>query len=266
MGSLVAHGLREATRQEEAIRGWWERAPGAGVGILPPSEVLVLDCDSREAEGELFAAYPELAEAPRQRTPRGGCHVFLALPEHVALSTAAKALAGVDLRGLAKAYVVAAPTQLPQGTYRWEVPLLPPEALPAAPKKLLGKLVKPPRPSADLATRQQNVTLGESRIDGLLAWAAARVAGTPEGQRHNTLLALSRLLGGYAHLGLDPDRAVQVLEEAAVRAGLGAREARCTARDGVRYGLAAPLAMREEVPRRVRWATARRARLRGVRR
>jgi len=242
MGSLVDHGLREATRQEDVIRGWWERAPKAGVGILPPSGVLVLDCDSPDAEGELFAAYPELAKAPRQRTPRGGCHVFLALPEQVALSTAAKALAGVDLRGLAKAYVVAAPTQLPQGTYRWEVPLLSPEALPPVPASLVERLQR--KPAAQPGGNQHHVVNArelEPYAAAALREEAERVRRAPVGTRNNTLNAAAFALGQLVAAGLLERETVEgELAAAAYQAGLEEPEVSRTLRSGLEAGLQEP--------------------------
>lgn len=60
---------------------WRKAHPEADVGILPPREVLVLDVDLVEAWEALRAEYPELEKAPRQRTPRGGVHLFLRIPQ-----------------------------------------------------------------------------------------------------------------------------------------------------------------------------------------
>ncbi len=46
---LVPHGLREASLDEATIRAWWREEPRAGVGILAPEGVLVLDFDEPEA-------------------------------------------------------------------------------------------------------------------------------------------------------------------------------------------------------------------------
>ncbi|WP_147371077.1 bifunctional DNA primase/polymerase, partial [Meiothermus luteus] len=129
---LAPNGLKNATHDPEALRRWWQAVPTAGVGILPPEQVLVLDFDDPQAWARLRAEYPELAEAPRQRTPKGGVHVFLKLPKSLigSLTTTARKLPGLDLRGMGKAYLACSPTQLPNGSYHWEVPLLPPAELP----------------------------------------------------------------------------------------------------------------------------------------
>ncbi|ADH63468.1 Bifunctional DNA primase/polymerase [Allomeiothermus silvanus DSM 9946] len=246
-GRLVPSGLRDASTDPEVLRRWWQAAPGAGVGILPPAETLALDCDVPSAWGALLAEYPELGEAPRQRTPRGGVHVFLRLPAGLvgSLTSSARKLPGVDLRGLGKAYLAAAPTTLPNGAYVWELPLLPPAELPLAPEGLLARLLPdpPPPPPEYQPARLRGIAAGTHtrRLEGLLRWACERVAAAPQGQRHNTLLGYARLIGGYLHLGLDPEQAAAALVAAAVQAGLPPLEAEATARDGLRYGQAAPL-------------------------
>ena len=146
-GGLVPHGLKEASREEAALEAWWRACPEAGVGILAPEGGLVLDVDQGEVWEALRQAFPALEAAPRQRTPKGGVHLFLRLPDGVRLSASVRAIPGVDLRGMGRAYVVAAPTRLKDGRgYAWEVPLVRPEALPPVPRGLLLKLLPPPPP------------------------------------------------------------------------------------------------------------------------
>ena len=244
---LAPNGLKNATPDPEVLRRWWQAVPTAGVGILPPEQVLVLDFDAPEVWEQLRAEYPELATAPRQRSPRGGVHVFLKLPKSLigSLTTTARKMPGLDLRGLGKAYLAAAPTELPNGGYSWEVPLLPPAELPLPPEGLLKRLLpEPPPPPPEYQPASFRGVKGDKltrRLEGLLRWACERVASTPEGQRHNTLLSYARLIGGYVHLGLDPEQVTSALAEAAMQAGLPHSEAEATARDGLRYGLDAPL-------------------------
>lgn len=244
---LAPNGLTNATPDPEVLRRWWQAVPTAGVGILPPEQVLVLDFDAPEVWEQLRAEYPELATAPRQRSPRGGVHVFLKLPKSLigSLTTTARKMPGLDLRGLGKAYLAAAPTELPNGGYSWEVPLLPPAELPLPPEGLLKRLLpEPPPPPPEYQPASFRGVKGDKltrRLEGLLRWGCERVATTPEGQRHNTLLSYARLIGGYVHLGLDPEQVTSALAEAAMQAGLPHSEAEATARDGLRYGLDAPL-------------------------
>jgi len=262
-GRLVPHGLKEASREEATITTWWRSCPGCGVGILAPEGVLVLDFDDPTAWERLKGEYPTLGDAPRQRTPKGGYHVFLRLPQGVRLSATVRKLAGVDLRGMGKAYVVASPTRLADGRgYTWEVPLVRPEDLPLIPEDLLLRLLPPP-PSP------REVVVGSSsprRLRALLESYAAAVASAPEGTRHNTLIRYAVAAGGLVPHGLSPEEAEEVLVAAAMRAGLPEREARDAARWGLRVGEARPLTLEDPhpLPPRMRWALNRRARVKGV--
>jgi len=139
---LVPHGLREASLEAATLEAWWRACPRCGVGILAPESVLVLDVDEPGVWEALRWDYPALEAAPRQRTPKGGVHLFLRLPQGVRLSATTRALEGVDLRGMGRAYVVAAPTRLADGRgYAWEVPLVRPAKLPQIPEDLLLRLL-----------------------------------------------------------------------------------------------------------------------------
>jgi hypothetical protein len=244
-GRLVPHGLKEASREEATIAKWWRSCPECGVGILAPEEVLVLDFDDPTAWERLKGEYPTLGDAPRQRTPKGGYHVFLRLPQRVRLSATVRKLAGVDLRGMGKAYVVASPTRLADGRgYTWEVPLVKPEDLPLIPEDLLLRLLPPPPPPRE-------VVVGSSsprRLRALLESYAAAVASAPEGTRHNTLIRYAVAAGGLVPHGLSPEEAEGVLVAAAMQAGLPEREARDAARWGLKVGEGRPLALEDSHP------------------
>jgi hypothetical protein len=259
---LVPHGLKEACREKATLEAWWKACPRCGVGILAPEGVLVLDVDDPGVWETLRGEFSALEAAPRQRTPKGGAHLFLRLPEGVRLSATTRALEGVDLRGMGRAYVVASPTRLADGrTYTWEVPLVPPARLPLIPEDLLLRLLPPP-------PREVVVEAGSSprRLRALLEAYAEAVARAPEGTRHNTLIRYAVATGGLVPHGLSPEEAEEVLVAAAMRAGLPERESRDAARWGLRVGEARPLILEDPhpLPPRVRWALARRARVKGV--
>jgi hypothetical protein len=240
---LVKHGLRDSTTDPATIRAWFRAAPGAGVGILPPAEVLVLDLDRPDLWEEMKSRWPELEEAPRQRTPtKGGLHVFLRLPAGVeGLTTTNHKLPGMDLKGLGKGYLVAAPTSLEAGSYEWEVPLRPPDELPLVPEGLLLQLLPPPpQPPAPL---RLNGNGGQSpkRLRALLESYAQAVAAAPNGERHKTLVRYARTAGGLIFHGLDAAEAETVLVEAAMAAGLPEREARSAVLWGLAVGEQKPI-------------------------
>lgn len=251
LGRLVPHGLRDASTDTARLEAWWRAVPEAGLGLLPPPTVLVLDLDRGEVWGEMKSRWPELEGAPRQKTPtKGGYHVFLRLPAGLegALTTTNRKLPGLDLKGLGKGYLVAAPTRLETGSYVWERPLVNPEGLPEAPEGLLRELLPPPPPPKPERVTFQGVgrpSASQARVAALLRWGCDRVASTPPGARHVSLLTLARLMGGYCHLGLDPGAAIEALAQAGMAAGLPEHEARSTARDGVLYGQRDPLELEE---------------------
>jgi hypothetical protein len=263
--ALAPHGLKDATASPVAITTWWRSCPGCGVGILAPEGVLVLDFDDPTAWERLKEEHPALLEAPRQKTASGGYHVFLRLLDGVRLSATVRKLAGVDLRGMGRAYVVASPTRLADGRgYTWEVPLVKPEDLPLIPEDLLLRLLPPPPPAPPRVV----VEAGSSprRLRALLEAYAAAVARAPEGTRHNTLIRYAVATGGLIPHGLSPEEAEEVLVAAAMRAGLPEREARDAVRWGLRVGEARPLILEDPRPLspRMRWALNRRARVKGV--
>lgn len=235
---LAPQGLKDAQQDPFLERKWIQM--GLNLGLLAPVGVAVLDFDEPGALEDCLQTWPELREAPRQRTPRGGAHLFLQSEE--VLSTSQNYRPGMDLRGMGRAYVLVAPSRVDR-PYRWEVPLCPPEQLPPLPEGLLvrketpetSKAVLPETPGANL----------NKRLEGLLGYAHNRVASAPPGQRHQTLLAMARWIGGLLHHGLEFEHAFGQLVTAALQSGLPPSEAYRTARDGLQHGQRSPMPMPE---------------------
>jgi len=249
-GGLVPNGFRNASPDPGVIASWWEACPEAGVGLLAPEPVLVLDVDAEEVWEELRRDFPELEAAPRQRTPKGGLHLFLRLPDGVRLSASVRVLEGVDLRGMGRAYVVAAPTRLKDGRgYDWEVPLVRPEELPLVPSELLQRLLPPPPPPPrEAVLGASRPSASPSRLRGLLDYHASRVAAAVPGSRHNELLRRSLAVAGLIPLGLDREEAEQVLLSAALQSGLPLAEAKGVLAWALPRGEARPLALEDRPP------------------
>jgi len=114
-----------------------------------------------------------------------------------------------------------------------------------------AKAAPPPRPAAS-GWRVPLVVDGEAS-----AWfrkglenEAGRAAVAPPGERHNTLRAAARTLGGQLHHGLfTEDEVVAALDRAGERAGLGEKERRDVIAWGVADGKANPLPWPERLPR-----------------
>ena len=142
---VTENGLRAATSDVEQIVTWWRTMPRANLGLLPPAEVLVIDAETPAAGEALMSRCGALTVAPRCRTPRGGVHLYLRLPDGAtAPPTRARALPDVDVRGLGKAYVVAPPSRTRRGSYTFEQALVAPKGLPVAPAELLAELTPEP--------------------------------------------------------------------------------------------------------------------------
>src|ERR1700730_12386111 len=79
LGSLVPHGLKEASRDHAVIRDWWRREPKANIGIVTGGGYFVLDLDDAGAVSWFANACGRhgCAKTLPVRTSRG-LHVFFA--------------------------------------------------------------------------------------------------------------------------------------------------------------------------------------------
>jgi hypothetical protein len=169
----------EATTDPETVRRWWRRWPEAGIGWAIPPGVVVVDIDPPDGTDQARAAGGLPHGGPIARTPRGGWHVVLALPDEGPWSQRTLRPA-VDARVGGKGYIV-----LPPGDGRtWVRPptrladLVTPDRLPVAPAWVAEGLVPPPMPDPPVRTILPRPDLG----------ALARfVARVPVGQRNAAL-------------------------------------------------------------------------------
>ena len=142
------------------IKGWYQRWPDAGVGIVtgPISGLAVLDIDPRNGgDKSLFSSEEYIIPVcPTGNTGGGGTHHFFR--DDGALPTCPGLLPGVDLKA-AGGYVVVPPSLHPSGrAYVWDIDLLT-QALPDRPE-WIANLVKN-RP------HQANIPLPETIPGGL---------------------------------------------------------------------------------------------------
>jgi hypothetical protein len=123
----LAHGVKEASTDAALLRAWWQRWPGANVGMATgvASGLVVLDVDARHAGNASLARlqhqYQPLPPTLTAATGGGGWHLFFRLPPGslVRNATALLGLPGLDVRGDG-GYVVAAPSRHASGMwYRW---------------------------------------------------------------------------------------------------------------------------------------------------
>ena len=241
-GSLVAHGLNDATCDPARIRAWWRASPAANVAIRTGEGLDVIDVDGPEGRAALEQHCPEVFTSAVAVATGRGLHLYFATS---GLSSRAGVLPGVDVRG-AGGYVVAPPSAHPGGQrYRFvdrsgaalaELP----DTLRPVPASFL-ELSKPRRPEAPardpVSLRAAVATYGKRALDD----ECAQVAATTEGRRNDRLnraaFAMGTLVGAEA---LDARAAAARLLEAAQRAGLSEHEAMRTIASGLKAGIDHP--------------------------
>ena len=247
LGSLVPHGVKDATCNRARILAWWTRHPQANIGLATGHVFDVLDVDGPAgayAIQELAATHGLASSGPLVRTGGGGWHFYLA---PTGLGNASPAgLAHVDWRGRG-GYVVAPPSRHASGhPYQWAAGRnldTPPGQVPAV---LLERLQpgQRQRPTGTVQLPNLADSPGERYVRAALVEELARVAAAPVGQRNRQLWESTRNLYNLVAVGaLDHREVDQGLLEAAERCGLLAQEPRQTRRtlaSGRQVGLAHP--------------------------
>jgi hypothetical protein len=247
LGSLVPHGLHDATTNRAQVLAWWTRHPQANIGLATGHRFDVLDVDGpagAQAIRALAADCGLVSSGPLVRTGGGGWHYYLA-PTGLG-NVRPQGLEHVDWRGRG-GYVVAPPSRHASGhPYQWLPGRdldVPPGKVPAALLERLDR--RPPQRLTDLVELPD---VGDGPGDGYaraaLAQELARVTAAPVGQRNRQLWESTRNLYNLVATGaLDHRQVHKGLLEAAERCGLLAEEPRQTRRtlaSGRQVGLAHP--------------------------
>jgi Bifunctional DNA primase/polymerase, N-terminal len=244
LGSLVPHGVNDATCNRARVLAWWTRHPQANIGLATGHRFDVLDVDGPEgahAIRELAATHDLHSSGPLVRTGGGGWHYYLS-PSGLG-NTRPAGLKHVDWRGRG-GYVVAPPSRHASGhPYQWvrgrdlETPL----AEIPAPLRARLEHRPPKRPAGPV----ELAAAGRDRYArAALAEELARVATAPVGHRNRQLWESTRNLYNLVAAGaLDHREVDQRLLQAAERCGLLTEEPRQTHRtlaSGRKIGLAHP--------------------------
>jgi Bifunctional DNA primase/polymerase, N-terminal len=234
LGTLVPHGVREATTNRARVLAWWTRQPLANIGLATGHRFDVLDVDGPHGAAAIRALAAEhglASSGPLVRTGGGGWHFYLAPTGLGNVSPAG--LEHVDWRGRG-GYVVAPPSRHHTG-YVYEF---------AAGRDLDAPLTKVPAPLRERLQQRQAerpaaliVPLplpdspGHPYARAALAKELGRVASAPMGERNRRLWEAGRNLYNLVAGGTLDDRQVrQGLLDAAERCGLLAEEPRQTRR------------------------------------
>jgi len=247
VGSLVPHGVKDATCNRARILAWWTRHPQANIGLACGHAFDVLDVDGpqgTQAIQELAAAHGLQSSGPLVRTGGGGWHYYLA-PTGLG-NVQPRDLEHVDWRGRG-GYVVAPPSRHASGqAYQW-APGRDLDTSPGqVPVALLERLLTHQRqqPTGRLQLRTVAEGPGGRYARAALAKELARVAAAPVGHRNRQLWESTRNLYNLVASGALDNREVdQGLLDAAERCGLLAEEPRQTHRtlaSGRQIGLAHP--------------------------
>jgi len=117
---LTSNGALDATTNKQQIERWWRRWPNANIGLdVGGAGMMALDLDPGHDLQELERNVGKLPDTKlRQKTPRGGEHLFYALAEgEVVAHSASKLAKHVDVRSF-HSYVLLAPSETDDGCYR----------------------------------------------------------------------------------------------------------------------------------------------------
>jgi hypothetical protein len=193
---LTAHGFKDASTDPAQIERWWARHPRANVGIAAEG-MLVVDIDgaANPWPGDPDRAADLAGAGAVALTPRGGRHYLFRRPAAKGWKCSTSKLArGVDVR-TDGGYVVAAPSEIEEGPYRWgdgldlDDPL---DQLPEPPAWLAAALDA-------LVSPESNGAAHGSPTSAPVAAGDAEANAIPAGQRNATL---ARLAGTMRRVGM----------------------------------------------------------------
>ena len=247
LGSLVPHGVKDATCNRARILAWWTRHPQANIGLATGHTFDVLDVDGPAGARviqELAATYGLESSGPLVRTGGGGWHYYLASTGLGNVQP--RDLEHVDWRGWG-GYVVAPPSSHPSGhRYQW-VPGRDIDAPPGQVPAVLLERLQPrqrQRPTSPVPLPALDDGPGDRYARAALAEEVARIAAAHRGERNRQLWESTRNLYNLVAAGaLDPREVDHGLLTAAERCGLLTDEPRQTRRtlaSGRQVGLAHP--------------------------
>ncbi|HET6496014.1 MAG TPA: bifunctional DNA primase/polymerase, partial [Thermoleophilia bacterium] len=196
-------GYKEATTDENTIRGWWQKWPRANIGIpCGESTFCVVDVDtkgggidSHNALCEKHGAFPATLV---QITGNGGLHYCFRHDERIG-NTASRIGPGIDTRGNGKGYIVVAPSTLGPGKdYSWDNPGAPIADVPDWVIDLLKPPEVKPSPPATTTPSTTHVAVDqgiEERARAYLRECEPAVQGA--GGHSRLLWACTAMVHGY---------------------------------------------------------------------
>lgn len=184
------HGLKDATKDPDTIRQWWEQWPDANVAIAcgaVSGNLVVIDVDNKNGKsGDLSidiweSEHGDFPDTVVAHTGSGGKHYYFRVKDPKAFKNRVEAIPAVDIRGDG-AYVVAYPSVHENGkmyTWRHGVSLTdePDEVADANDSvlELLSLNARDSTPKRQDAAKRQRVNVEQgNRNDTIFRYAAAQ--------------------------------------------------------------------------------------------
>ncbi len=264
IGSMVPHGLIDASRELSQITQWFVRAPWANIGLVANDDFWILDVDPGHG-GEESITKIEVITGPLPKTVvaitgSGGRHIFFKPPAGKRVRNTTNVLGeefpGLDTRAGNRGYIVAVGSIHRSGRrYEWAPGCAPGEVEVAeAPGWLIERVVEKPRERRSAPMPASITDLERRRAQGLLEWAANEAASAAQGERNNTLFKMAAMVGGWVGAGyLTRHDAEAALEDAGQACGLSRREAEQTTCNGLDRGESDPHGLPDDSERKLAW-------------
>lgn len=255
-------GFKNATRDPDWLRAWWQARPAMNPAIAcGPSGLVVIDCDDLDTKGtgsghgldrveqlaRSHGSHRDL-DTRTHTSPLGGVHLVYAAGELPIRSSAGRLAPGVDVRAIG-GYVLAPPSRLDdERRVRDAYAVLDDRDPVPLPEWLAGLLLadqRTPEPPPLTPWEQLERQLDAPPVAAPDAYAATvldRVCGdvraAADGTRNQTLHRAALRAGSQVRdRGLDVAEAARALLDAATAAGLPVDEARSTIRGGLAYAI-----------------------------
>ena len=201
------HGLKDASKDPDTIRGWWKQWPEANVAIACGSvsnNIVVIDVDNKPELGKngmhsldiWQAEHGDFPETVAAHTGSGGKHYYFRVQDPKAFKNRVDAIPAVDIRGDG-AYVVAYPSEHENGkmyTWRHGVSITDTDEIAEANESVLELLNMNSREGA--ASKQQDAA-NRQRTD---------MHHVQEGSRNDTLFRFASKMVGS---GISRDAALE---------------------------------------------------------
>ena len=241
---FTANGFKSASTEPAEIKDWWLKYPDALIGMPTgkTSGFFVLDIDVKhdvsgfDSLAALEKQYGALPTTLTVKTPSGGEHRYFIMPEtsQTLSISAGKLGAGLDTRGDG-GYVITPPSVNSEGkAYEFvDIDIEPAEL----PDWIISLLLKPKSYASQAPFLTSSVSDSSPYGHVALKGIVAEMAGTPEGQRNDTLNRLAFRVGALVRKGEIDKFDIRALFTAALSTGLSIEEVRKTMNSGFEAGL-----------------------------